>query len=71
MFTKKKIIKGKDGDIILFDSRCIHSTKVNTSSADRISLRYLLKTNHKIKVLKSSKHLTFGLKGDHLFLLGK
>ena len=71
IFTKKNYITGKAGDLILFDSRCVHTTKINTSKQDRISLRYLVKNNHKVKILKKSKHISFGLKDDHLFLLGK
>lgn len=71
MFTKKRFITGQAGDLILFDSRCVHTTDINTSKHDRISLRYLVKNNHKVKILKKSKHISFGLKDDHLFLLGK
>lgn len=70
MFTKKKIITGETGDLILFDSRCVHLTKVNASKEDRISLRYLIKTKDKVKKIIKSKHLTFGMQNDHLFLMG-
>lgn len=73
-FTKKKIILGGSGDLLLFNARTLHTTDINRSNKNRISLRYLIKPKKGIlkkKNLKYSKHLSFGLKDDHLQLTGR
>ena len=71
MFTTKSVATGKAGDLILFDGRLLHSTDYNTSKTQRVSLRYLIIPNKKLKQFKAKyRHKTFGLKGDHLKLLG-
>jgi len=71
MFTKKKIVTGNAGDLIMFDGRTLHSTDYNKTGSQRISLRYLIVPNKKLKKYKiKSRHKTFGMKGDHLKLLG-
>lgn len=72
MFTKKKTLTGKAGDLILFDSRCLHSTDENTSSRDRLALRYLIIPKMTLpKPVKKSAHFSFGFEGDHLQLMGR
>jgi len=71
MFTKKSTATGNTGDLILFDGRTLHTTDYNRAKTQRVSLRYLVVPNKKLKKYKiKSKHKTFGLKGDHLKLLG-
>ena len=55
----------------MFDGRTLHSTDYNKTGSQRISLRYLIVPNKKLKKYKiKSRHKTFGMKGDHLQLLG-
>jgi len=71
MFTKKKTITGNSGDLILFDGRCLHSTDYNISTSQRVSIRYLVQPHNKLKEFNGRmKHFTFGLKGDHMQLVG-
>tara|TARA_B100000029_G_C17424083_1_gene905417 strand:- start:169 stop:996 length:828 start_codon:yes stop_codon:yes gene_type:complete len=72
MFTKKKVITGNAGDLLVFDARCLHSTDENTSKSNRVALRYLIIPKMKLcKPVKKSAHFSFGFKGDHLQLMGK
>ena len=74
MFHKKKIILGNAGDLVLFNARTLHTTDINHSNKNRISLRYLVRPKKGIikkKILKSSKHISFGMKDDHLQLVGR
>mgnify|MGYP006134847847 CR=1 FL=1 len=73
-FTKKKIILGNTGDLILFNARTLHATDINRSNKNRISLRYIIRPKKGIikkKILQTSKHITFGMKDDHLQLVGR
>ena len=73
-FTKKKIILGNAGDLVLFNARTLHTTDINHSNKNRISLRYLVRPKKGIikkKILNSSKHISFGMKDDHLQLVGR
>jgi ectoine hydroxylase-related dioxygenase (phytanoyl-CoA dioxygenase family) len=45
MFTKKVPIKGNAGNLVLFNAYTLHSTMVNRSRKERVSLRYLFKVH--------------------------
>ena len=74
VLPKKKIILGNTGDLILFNARTLHATDINRSNKNRISLRYIIRPKKGIikkKILQTSKHITFGMKDDHLQLVGR
>ena len=73
-FTKKHVLDGSCGDLILFNSKTLHATDTNKSKKNRISLRYLILPKNgliKNKKHKHSKHLSFGMKNDSFQLTGR
>lgn len=74
MFTKKVPIEGKAGDLVLFNAYTLHSTMVNRSVKERVSLRYLFKIHDfsfEDVFEENRRHLTFQKEMDFRHLIGK